>query len=149
MLGKDRAFAIAKLEEYGLKLGIENHPGTSSTADILGLIGDDGRGRIGATVDTGWFATYGFDAALAIAELHPYVFHVHLKDVLAPNKPEDHRTVRYGQGIVPLERCVHVLQEVGYDGGISVEHEPGLSDPTEDVVASFAMLKGWLVNGRG
>jgi sugar phosphate isomerase/epimerase len=148
LLSKDRTFTIAKLQEYDLKLGIENHPGTSGTADILALIGNDAQGRIGATVDTGWFATYGFDAALAIAELHPYVFHVHLKDVLAPTKPEDHRTVRYGQGIVPLERCVQVLQEMGYDGGISVEHEPGLSDPTEDVVASLAMLEGWLGNGR-
>lgn len=148
MLKKDRPFVVGKLQEYDLKLGIENHPGTSSTADILALIGDDDEGRIGATVDTGWFGTYGIDAAAAIRELGDYVFHVHLKDVLAPTKPEEHHTVRFGQGIVPIERCVHVLQEMRYDGAISVEHEPELSDPTEDVVASFEMLKGWLDSNR-
>jgi sugar phosphate isomerase/epimerase len=144
MLKKDRSFVVDRLKANDLKLGIENHPGTSSTADILAMIGDDGEGRIGATVDTGWFATYGIDAAEAIRKLGDYVFHVHLKDVLAPTKPEEHHTVRYGQGIVPIERCVRVLQGMGYSGDICVEHEPGLSDPTEDVVASFEMLKGWL-----
>jgi hypothetical protein len=45
---------------------------------------------------------------------------------------------------VPIERCVRVLQELGYSGTISVEHEPDYSDPTEDCAANLRMLKGWL-----
>ncbi len=146
LLQKDRPFLVAKLQEYDLKLGVENHPGISTLDEIRAAIGDDGQGRIGATVDTGWFGTFGIDAVEVIRGLGDSIFHVHLKDVLAPSKPEEHITVRYGQGIVPIEQCVRVLQEVGYQGGISVEHEPELSDPTEDVVASFEMLKGWLSN---
>lgn len=140
VLKKDRAFVSHTLKERGLKLGIENHP-EKSPAEVLAQIGNDGAGAIGATVDTGWFGTQGYDAALALAELGDYVFHVHLKDVLAPGA---HETCRYGHGVVPIERCVQTLKQIGYAGAISVEHEPEHFDPTEDIRASLQMLGGWL-----
>jgi hypothetical protein len=45
---------------------------------------------------------------------------------------------------MPMERCVRLLLEKGYQGGFSVEHEPDSYDPRPDVQASFAMLKEWL-----
>jgi L-ribulose-5-phosphate 3-epimerase len=41
---------------------------------------------------------------------------------------------------VPIERCVRVLQDMGYIGSISVEHEPEHSDPSEDIKANLEML---------
>jgi sugar phosphate isomerase/epimerase len=101
---------------------------------MLAKIGDGGDGTIGTAVDTGWYGTHGFDAARAIEELGEYVFHVHLKDVLAPGA---HDTCRYGQGCVPIEACVRVLKAQGYAGYFSVEHEPEQFDPSEDCRASF------------
>jgi sugar phosphate isomerase/epimerase len=140
MLRKDRAFVVATLKETGLRLGIENHP-EKSVGELLEKIGDGGEGTIGATVDTGWFGTQGVDAAEALRELAPQLLLVHLKDVRAVGA---HDTCRYGAGVVPIERCVRVLQEIGYGGTNAVDHEPELFDPTEDLKASLALLKGWL-----
>jgi sugar phosphate isomerase/epimerase len=140
VLEKDRAFVVDTLRRHGLRLGIENHP-EKSPAEMLAKIGDGGGGTLGTAVDTGWYGTQGYDAARAIEELGPTVMHVHLKDVLAVGA---HDSCRYGRGIVPIEGCVRALQRIGYQGAISVEHEPEQFDPTEDCVADLAMLRGWL-----
>ena len=140
VLEKDRAFVVETLERYGLKLGLENHP-EKMPEELLEKIGDGGGGRIGATVDTGWFGTQGFDAAQALERLSGHLFHVHLKDVRAVGS---HDTCRYGEGVVSVEACVRALQRIGYGGAISVEHEPELFDPSEDCRANRLLLKGWL-----
>ncbi len=140
LLQTNRDLVISLLQKYDLKLGIENHP-EKTPEELLEKIGHGGQDTIGAAIDTGWFGTQGYDAARAIEILMPHLFHVHLKDVLAVGA---HDTCRYGQGIVPLEHCVQTLKQLGYSGGISIEHEPDHADPTPDVIASFAMLKGWL-----
>lgn len=138
---QDRASAVAILKEYEVKLALENHPAEKNSADMLAKIGDGGAGYIGTAVDTGWYGTQGYDAAQAIRELSPYVFHVHLKDVLAPG---GHVTCRYGLGCVPIEECVRTLKEIGYDGYYGVEHEPEDYDPTEDCIENLRMLREWL-----
>ncbi len=142
MLDKDRPFVVATLKKYTLKLGLENHP-EKSAQELMSKIGDGGDGTIGATVDTGWFGTQGYDAAQALSELGDKVFLVHLKDVLAVGA---HDSCRYGRGIVPIRECVRVLKQQGYQGAISVEHEPDHFDPTGDCVADRIMLEDWLKN---
>jgi L-ribulose-5-phosphate 3-epimerase len=137
---ENRAFVVDTLQKYDLKLGLENHP-EKNPEEVLARIGDDGQDRIGTTVDTGWYGTHGYDAAQAIEKLGNHIFHVHLKDVLAPG---GHVTCRYGQGCVPIEACVQTLQKIGYSGSYSVEHEPEDDDPTEDCQANLAMLRQWL-----
>lgn len=140
MLVKDRQLVVERLKHYGLSLGLENHP-EKTPGELLAKIGDDASGTIGATVDTGWFGSQGYDAALALEELGERLLHVHLKDVLAPG---EHQTCRFGAGVVPVEKCVRVLQRLGYRGAISVEHEPESFDPSEDSRASRELLEGWL-----
>ena len=139
MLVKDRVFVVASLRKYGLRLGIENHP--ESVDEMLRKIDNGEDGVIGTTVDTGWYGTHGIDAAEAIERLAPHLFAVHLKDV---REVGAHNTCRYGDGVVPLERCVRVLQRIGYTGPITVEHEPEHYDPTPEIEESLRMLKGWL-----
>jgi L-ribulose-5-phosphate 3-epimerase len=130
---------VRVLRARGARLGIENHP-EKTPAEVLAKIGDAGD-VLGATVDTGWFATQGYDPARAIEELGAHVFHVHLKDVLAPG---EHDTCRWGTGIVDIEACVRALQRIGYTGVLTVEHEPETFDPTDDIRAMRTMLEGWL-----
>jgi L-ribulose-5-phosphate 3-epimerase len=140
LLTENRPFLVNTLKQFGLRLGIENHP-EKTPQELLAKIGDGGDGTIGACVDTGWFGTHGYNAADALEQLERVLFHVHLKDVRAIG---GHDTCRFGQGVVPIEDCITALQRIGYKGAISVEHEPEHSDPTEDVEASFFMLKEWL-----
>ena len=127
------------LERHGLRFGFENHP-EPTPAVVLEKIGDVP--RVGVCVDTGWFGTQGYDAAQAIRELGDRVLHVHLKDVLHEGEP--HETCRWGEGVVDVEACVRALQEIGYTGAFTVEHEPETFDPSEDVRAMRAQLEGWL-----
>jgi sugar phosphate isomerase/epimerase len=140
LLASDWQLVVQTLQRFDLRLGIENHP-EKNPQEVLVKIGDGGNGRIGATVDTGWFGTQGYDAARAIEELGEYVFSVHLKDVLAVGS---HDTCQFGKGVVPIPRCVRVLRGMGYEGVVSIEHEPESYDPTPDVKASLEMLRGWL-----
>ncbi len=136
----DPAALAPTLEQHGVRLGIENHPETTPQ-EVLAKIAAGGE-MFGATVDTGWWGTQGYDAARAIEELGEHVLHVHLKDVLALDEP--HETCRWGEGIVPIEACVRTLQRIGYTGSIAVEHEPETFDPTDDIRAMREQLEGWL-----
>lgn len=126
--------------QYNVRLGYENHP-ERNTQEMYAKIGQGNEDVIGFCVDTGWFGTWGYDAVTAIREVYPRLFHVHLKDVLAPGA---HETCRYGRGCVPIEACVKTLKELGYGGGISLEHEPEHYSPNEDCVAMLAMAQAWL-----
>ena len=108
---------------------------------MLAKLGDEGADVIGVTVDTGSFATQGYDAAEAITEMAGRILHVHLRDVLGFGQED---SCRLGMGLVPFPRCLQALQEQGYAGALSVEHEPETFDPTPDCVASLAQLQGWL-----
>jgi sugar phosphate isomerase/epimerase len=140
LLATDRATVVDALESSDLVLAIENHP-ERNPAELIAQIGDGAGGRIGAAVDTGWWATQGFDAARAIEELAGSVLYIHLKDVRAVG---GHDTCRYGEGVVPLRECVAAAHDAGYGGVISVEHEPETGDPRDDCVASRQLLEEWL-----
>ena len=127
------------LARHGLRFAFENHP-EPTPRDVLAKIGDDP--SLGVCVDTGWFATQGYDPALAIEELGDRVLHVHLKDVLHVGEP--HETCRWGSGLVDAEACVRALQRIGYAGVIAVEHEPETFDPSDELRDMREQLAGWL-----
>jgi L-ribulose-5-phosphate 3-epimerase len=141
LLADDREALVEILERHDLRFGIENHP-ERSPDEVLARIGDGARGRIGTTVDTGWWGTQGVDAAEAIRALAPHVLHVHLKNVRHAGMP--HETSGYRGGVVPLRACVSALRDIGYAGGISVEHVPGDYDPRPEIAEARALLQDWL-----
>jgi sugar phosphate isomerase/epimerase len=140
LLFSDRASVVAVLAEFGTVLGLENHP-QKSAAELLAQLGSGNDRVIGATVDTGWFGTQGFDAATAIRQLGDRVVHVHLKDVRSTGT---HDTCAFGDGIVPIADCVAALREIEYRGAISIEHEPEHYDPVPEVMSSRRLLIGLL-----
>jgi L-ribulose-5-phosphate 3-epimerase len=140
VLGSERDGVIALLRTYGLVLAIENHyHGTAR--QLLAEIGPGPVELVGACVDTGSFATHCADAAEAIEELGSRVLHVHFRDVVPDGSD---RSMRFGEGCVPLPGCVAALRRAGYRGAISVEHEPEDHDPRADCRAGLLMLKEWL-----
>jgi L-ribulose-5-phosphate 3-epimerase len=136
LLFEDRDYVVQGLREYGLQLAIENHP-ESHPGEMLDKIGDSAGGLIGTTVDTGWYATRGYDAARAIADLKDHLLHVHLKDVLAGDA---HINCGYGKGIVDIQRCVTTLKAIGYQGDISVENHTTDHDPADELVAGLQLV---------
>ncbi len=135
---KNRVCSI--LKRHAVKFAYENHPEKSSD-ELLDKIAGTDEELIGVCVDTGWFGTQGYDAAKALREVRDRLFFVHLKDVAEPGA---HRTRGYGEGCVPIERCVETLREMRYLGGISVEHGPEDHDPREEIQSSRRMLEALL-----
>jgi L-ribulose-5-phosphate 3-epimerase len=140
LLDTEREAVLDLLGRHGLRLGIENHP-EPTPAQVLEQIGDDTE-VLGTVIDTGWWATMGYDPIQAIADLAPHIVHVHLKDVRHAGYP--HETCKWGEGIVPVEGCVRKLMEIRYTGGLEIEHEPEHEDPSEACREMLGMLERWL-----
>jgi sugar phosphate isomerase/epimerase len=126
--------------QHGMKLAFENHPDEKSAEDILKRIAG-GEGFMGVAFDTGWAGTCGFDAPAAIRSLGPRLLEVHLKDVREAGK---HDTCALGDGIVGIQACVEALREAGYDGWLTIEHEPYDRDPFPELEISLQRLRRWL-----
>lgn len=139
-LSGDPSLVASVLRAHGVTLAIENHP-EQTPGEVLERI-DAGAGTMAATVDTGWWATQGYDPARAIEELGEHVAHVHLKDVLREGEPHD--TCAWGAGVVDVEACVRTLQRIGYSGALSIEHEPEDHDPSEEIRGMREQVEGWL-----
>jgi L-ribulose-5-phosphate 3-epimerase len=131
---------VPVLRDHGVRLAVENHP--ERAPDEMAAKIDRGDGLFGATVDTGWWGTNGYDAAQAIEELGDNVLHVHLKDVRSAGEP--HETCPWGEGVVDVEECVRALGRIGYAGAYTVEHEPEDHDPSEQIRELRIRLEGWL-----
>jgi L-ribulose-5-phosphate 3-epimerase len=159
LMGSRRPDLVGALEKYDLVLGFENHP-EKSADELLAKIGDEAGGRIGVAIDTGWFGTQRNSAASVIRQLGGRIVHVHLKDIHEPEvrsaeqdirqgqlvtlKDIGHETCTLGDGCVGIEDCVVALKEIGYSGGISIEHEPEDHSPMEEIKISLQRLRTWL-----
>jgi L-ribulose-5-phosphate 3-epimerase len=144
VLRSDLTGAAEVLRAHGVRFGYENHPETDPR-QVLELIGNDAD-VLGATIDTGWFATHGYDPVQAVTDLRERLFHVHLKDV---EQAGTHVTCMHGAGVVDIEGCVDVLVASAYDGALSVEHEPYDHDPTDECVRMREALQAHLERVRG
>ncbi len=58
-------------------------------------------------------------------------------------------TCPHGSGIVDIDACVDALVENGYEGALSIEHEPYDHDPTDECVRMRDRLAQRLTVTRG
>lgn len=119
-IGEGLAGYELSLAARGLRLTLENHYGfqlqtPEDYAEVFAVVPDTG--RIGMTVDTGHFSAAEVEMPLLIQALGPRVFHVHMKDHIGL------QSVGLGQGQTDNAAVVSALNEVGYDGCISIELE--------------------------
>ncbi|WP_127491465.1 sugar phosphate isomerase/epimerase family protein [Paenibacillus glycanilyticus] len=123
-------------KQYGIKYGIENHP-EKNAQEVLSQI-EGFAPWIGSTLDTGWFATQGYDPVKAVWELKDHLVHVHLKDVAAAG---EHDSCELGQGIVPIADVISHLKAIHYQGALTIEHEPMDHDPSDEVMKSLIHVR--------
>jgi len=131
----NRDAAAAVLDEHAVRFGLENHP-ERTPAEVLAAIGD--ATSLGAAVDTGWWATQGYDPVDAIHELSDRIFHVHLKDV---EEPGTHVPCMHGEGCARIADCVDALVEIGYAGPVSIEHHAFDRDPTDECARMLVQVR--------
>jgi L-ribulose-5-phosphate 3-epimerase len=138
----DRAEVTAVLGAYGVHFGLENHP-ERTPSEVLEAIGD--ADALGAAVDTGWWATQGYDPVAAIHELSDRLLHVHLKDV---EEPGTHVTCMHGEGCAKIFDCVDALLSLGYSGPVSIEHHSFDRDPTAECARALVLIREQLSTTR-
>jgi sugar phosphate isomerase/epimerase len=131
-----RAEVAALLDAHGVRFGLENHP-EKTPDDVLAALGDESD-RLGAAVDTGWWATQGYDPVAAIRELADRLFHVHLKDV---EEPGTHVTCTHGEGCARISDCVDALLELDYSGPVSIEHHSFTRDPGPECAGALVLVR--------
>ena len=126
----------------GLTFGIHNHffKGEKfpfeSPDDVLKALA--GRSKtMGATLDTGQFASCGYDTVEAVRKLAPYLKMVHLKDIKAAGGEVN---VLIGQGIAKIPGVMKELHKVSYRGLVAIEYEKE-GDVDEDVKREVAYAR--------
>lgn len=114
-----------RLSQEGLTFGLHNHffPNVAfpyqSPEEVMQAISGLSK-TMGATADTGQFASCGYDPADAIHKLAPRLRMVHLKDVKA--KGSDVNTL-LGEGIANIPAVMQELQRLKFAGLVAVEYE--------------------------
>lgn len=114
-----------RLTQEGLTFGIHNHffPNIKfayeSPEDVLHALSGMSA-TMGATADTGHFASCGYDPVDAIRKLAPRLRMVHLKDVRAKGGEVN---VLLGTGIAKIPEVMQELHRQNFSGLVAVEYE--------------------------
>jgi len=124
-----------RLTEEGLTFGIHNHffPhikfAYESPEDVLNALSKLSK-TMGATADTGHFASCGYNPADAICKLAPRLRMVHLKDVKAKGGEVN---VLLGTGIARIPEVMQELHRQKFSGPVAVDYEKE-GDVNQDMV---------------
>ena len=134
---------------------VENHGYfVQDSIRVEKLINTVGHENFGALVDIGNFLCADEDPVYAVGIVAPYVKHVHVKDFhlksgLGPNPGDGFfksrggnylRGAIAGHGCVPVDQCISILKNSGYNGYISLEFE-GLEHPLTGTSFGLNYLK--------
>jgi len=146
--------------EVGVKFALEVHP-TEIAFDIASaenaLNAVQGHESFGFNYDPSHFGYQGVDYVAFIRRFGARIFHVHMKDVYWSARPTeagvfgghlnfgdprrfwDFRSI--GRGSVDFEAIIRALNDIGYNGPLSVEWEDGKMDREHGAAESCAFLR--------
>lgn len=129
-------------KEYGVLAAIHNHGRHHHYGrfeQIEEVFSQTSR-RFGLCLDTAWFLDAGCDPIEAIDVFQERLYGVHLKDFVFDDQG-GHRDVIIGTGGVDLPRFMKRLQEVGFDGYLSIEYEGDPDDPLPQVIQCVRVVQ--------
>jgi sugar phosphate isomerase/epimerase len=124
------AAAAAIAREYGVMLLIENGPGTTapSTAQARALVDAFPPDEVGVLYDPGNMVIEGHvDPRLALAELGPYLRHVHVKNVAWRREQGSWqwRHAPLDAGLLDWSAILAALRQANYTGRLCLDHLGG------------------------
>ena len=148
-------------DEVGVKYGLEVHPteiafDISSAQRALDALGN--REAFGFNYDPSHFGYQGVDYVEFIQTFRDRIYHVHMKDVWWSERPTragvfgghvnfghpdrfwDFRSL--GRGSIDFEEIIRALNEIGYQGPLSIEWEDSGMDREHGAEEACAFTKG-------
>jgi sugar phosphate isomerase/epimerase len=148
-------------QEYGVKIGVEMHPGflVYNVETLLKLREAVGP-VLGCNFDPSHLFWNGVDVVSAIRKLGDAIVHVHGKDSnidlhnvsingcndwkpydQIPKRAWTFRSLGYGHDAKTWKDIISALRLIGYDYVISIEHEDALMSTDEGLAKGVALLK--------
>jgi L-ribulose-5-phosphate 3-epimerase len=111
--------------QRGLRLLLET--GQETAQCLRGLLEELNHPALGVNFDPANMILYGKgDPVEAVPVLGPWIKHVHVKDALRAERPDEWgREVPWGEGQVGSEVFLRALREARYAGALAVEREAG------------------------
>lgn len=133
-------------EEYGKKLAHHNH-GRKHRYGSLTMIDDIFRRsspNIGLCLDTAWMLDSGEDPLAVAHQYRERLYGLHLKDFVfdRAGKPSD---VVVGTGNLDLPGLAHFLDEIEYDGYLTIEYEGDVDNPVPALQSCVKDVKAALL----
>jgi sugar phosphate isomerase/epimerase len=133
--------ALTELGQYGEKrgvaLGAETGPEDARVmAEVFRSLPTEG---IRANYDPANLLMHGFDEVQGVRDLDDLIIHTHAKDGIRDAEGKGHE-VPLGEGGVRWEEYLGALEDIRYDGFLTIEREVG-DDPVGDITAAVAFLR--------
>ncbi|MCL2604829.1 MAG: sugar phosphate isomerase/epimerase [Defluviitaleaceae bacterium] len=127
----------------GIRTMVENHGYFAQDSDRMEkLVATVAHDNFGILCDMGNFLCVDEDPILAVSRIAPYTVHAHAKDFHVKSGSQPHpgqgffgtrggnhlRGAIVGHGVVPVQQCLRILRNAGYNGYVSIEFE-GIENP--------------------
>jgi sugar phosphate isomerase/epimerase len=128
--------------DRGVDVGIEFEPEllVESTDEALALVDDVGRETLGINLDVGHAAVCGEDPAAAIRRCGGHITGVHVEDIVGGRGGKHYHRVP-GEGDLDFRSMFDALDDVGYDGFVTLELYTYPEDPDGAARAAYERLR--------
>jgi sugar phosphate isomerase/epimerase len=100
--------------------------------------------RIGMCLDIGHDTRNGKDPAEDLRKYHTRVFDMHIKDVTGTTKAG--YSVEIGRGVIDFPALIQALNDTGYSGVCSLEHEKDMKNPFTGIGESIGYWRAVIAN---
>ncbi len=127
-------------EKNNVKLLIEPEPELliEKSSEFINFISRFESKYLGLNFDIGHFFCVNEEPAELIKTLADYISHIHLEDI---SKDRVHKHLIPGEGVIDFHSIFKAIEEIGYDGYITVELYPYKENPQGAAKAALEYLK--------
>lgn len=144
--------------EKGVRTMVENHGLFAQDSERMEkLVTAVAHENFGILCDMGNFLCVDEEPIMAVGKCAANTFHAHAKDFHFKSGAEPDpgqgffgtrggnylRGAIVGHGIVPVQQCLRILKNAGYNGYISLEFE-GMEDPILGITVGLENLRRWV-----
>jgi sugar phosphate isomerase/epimerase len=134
--GIDKVLPIA--EEEKVKILVEPEPELliENSGEFLQFIKSFDSSFIGLNFDIGHFVCVNEDPSKLVSKLSEYIHHFHLADI----KNKVHNHLIPGTGSINFKEVIKAINDIGYDGFITVELYPYKDKPSDAALQSYSYI---------
>ena len=130
--------ALTTLASYGESIGVcfATETGPESADHLLTFLEQINSSGAKVNYDPANLCMWGFDQVGGVKVLKDHIVHTHAKDGLKGEMKE----MPLGKGNVDFPKWVAALDEIGYEGFLTIEREVG-DDPEADISMAISFLR--------